>query len=136
MKTLISITLICLVIAGLSITSCKKVIDGCTDPKATNYNAKATEDDGSCTYPPLCEVNKTGEVYFKNISNSNSTYDIIWDGVKIATITPNQSSQVFTYSANVQHTLVFRYTNTSNNACTPSTPYLTQCQQLGFNCSY
>lgn len=138
MKTLIQMTLTCLLLAGFAITSCKKKIDGCTDPKAINYNAKATDDDGTCKYPPpspSCETNKTGEVYFINNSNSNSTYDIIWDGVKIATVAPNQSSQVFTYSANVQHTLVFRYTNTSNNACTPSTPYLTQCQRLWFNCT-
>jgi len=135
MKILIQITLACLVVAGLSITSCEKETAGCTDPSSTNYNANATLDDGSCIYPLPCEVNQTGEVYFINHSNSNSTYDIIWDGVKIATIAPNQSSQVFTFSANVQHTLIFRYTNSSNNACTPSTPYLTQCQQLWFDCS-
>ncbi len=27
-------------------------VPGCTDPTATNYNAAATVDDGSCTYPP------------------------------------------------------------------------------------
>ena len=27
-------------------------IPGCTDPDALNYNAAATDDDGSCAYPP------------------------------------------------------------------------------------
>ena len=27
------------------------MVDGCTDPIACNYNAAATVDDGSCTYP-------------------------------------------------------------------------------------
>jgi hypothetical protein len=33
----------------LAATSCKK--KGCTDPAATNYDASAKVDDGSCTYP-------------------------------------------------------------------------------------
>ena len=31
-------------------------IEGCTDPKADNYNEKAEVDDGSCTYPPPAPV--------------------------------------------------------------------------------
>lgn len=27
-------------------------ISGCTDPQATNYNPDATQNDGSCVYPP------------------------------------------------------------------------------------
>ena len=30
---------------------------GCTDSSATNYDDKATEDDGSCEYPPECAAN-------------------------------------------------------------------------------
>lgn len=33
----------------ISFSSCKK--KGCTDPTATNYDASAKVDDGSCTYP-------------------------------------------------------------------------------------
>ncbi len=123
----ISLIRLLMLIGITTFVGCKKEVKGCKDVNATNYNSNVTEDDGTCKYVLLCETNKTGQVYFKNNSNSNSTYDVIWDGVKIATVAPNQSSAVFTYSANVQHTLVFRHTNTSNNACTPSTPYLTQC---------
>ena len=35
-----------------------EVIRGCTNPKATNYNSKATEDDGSCILPPPEEEEK------------------------------------------------------------------------------
>ncbi len=51
---------------GMGISSCKK--EGCTDSTATNYNAEANKDDGSCTYeetpstttPPTYTPNYTG----------------------------------------------------------------------------
>ena len=81
-----------------------------------------------------CEKNQTGEVQFNNISKTDKTYDIVWDGVDIATIGPNEKSKLFTYAANVPHTLVFRITNTSENACNESTPILNQCQENIFSC--
>lgn len=108
---------------------------GCTDSKATNYNASATMDDGSCKYPLACEVNKTGEVYFINHSNTNSTYDIVWDGATICTLNPNQSSRVFTFSANMLHSLQFKFTNTGKDACTLTLYFLIQCQTWWFDCS-
>lgn len=35
--------------ATFAISGCQK--DGCTDPDATNYDAEAKDDDGSCAYP-------------------------------------------------------------------------------------
>ena len=35
---------------GVAMTSCNKETPGCTDETASNYDADATEDDGSCTY--------------------------------------------------------------------------------------
>jgi len=38
------------IVCFVSLNSCKKKITGCTNDTATNYNPKATDDDGSCTY--------------------------------------------------------------------------------------
>jgi len=47
-KTIIAAFLSITLIAGLS--SCSKK-EGCTDPKATNYDSAAESDDNSCVYP-------------------------------------------------------------------------------------
>ena len=40
----------------VEIDEIEDVIYGCTDSSATNYDAEATEDDGSCEYPEPCDV--------------------------------------------------------------------------------
>ncbi len=49
------IKLIIISVLALAITACKK--EGCTDPKANNYNKEAKKDDNSCKYDPT-----TGEL--------------------------------------------------------------------------
>jgi hypothetical protein len=39
---------------------CTGDLPGCTDPDACNYNAAATVDDGSCTYPPADNLDCNG----------------------------------------------------------------------------
>ena len=108
-------------------------ISGCTDITATNYNPSAEVDDGSCL--KACEVNQTAEVEFANISNTNSTYDIIWNGSKIATVVPGDTTKVFTVSATVENTLRFQFTNTSDLACTDSNPIFAQCSFHTISCT-
>tara|TARA_B110000285_G_C15138099_1_gene628598 strand:+ start:3524 stop:4192 length:669 start_codon:yes stop_codon:yes gene_type:complete len=42
--------LLLLVVAGVTLFSCKPDIKGCTDPKADNYDAYATVEDSACVY--------------------------------------------------------------------------------------
>ena len=43
-----------------------------------------TSDDAVAPSPTLaCQVNNTARLVFRNISNTNATYDLIWDGAKL-----------------------------------------------------
>ena len=69
---------------------------------------------------PACEVNHTATVVFRNTSN-RYTLDVLWDGSKVTTVSPGQTSESRTVNSGI-HTLLFMVTNSSTMGCTPSTP--------------
>ncbi len=82
-----------------------------------------------------CQTNNTAKLVFRNQSNTNATYDLLWNGSKLYTVVPQGVSPTLTVAAGIQHALVFRFTNTSNNACTPSTPTPAQCSNRFYSCT-
>ncbi len=82
---------------------------------------------------PACEKNHTATVSFHNTSN-RITMDVLWDGSKVATVAPGQTSSDRTVNAGI-HTLLFTVTNSSEMGCTPSTPNVAQCSTHTYSCA-
>lgn len=82
-----------------------------------------------------CQSNNTAQVIFRNDSRT-TTQDIFWDGLRVSTITPGQSSTAITAAAGVPHQLSVRITNTSTAACVPSSPILPQCSTQTYFCAF
>jgi hypothetical protein len=82
-----------------------------------------------------CQTNNTATALFQNRSATNLTYDVIWNGARLVSVSPGQDSATYTFAAGVPHTLVFRVTNSSTNACSPSTPTLAQCSSMFYSCT-
>lgn len=59
---------------GVNTEGCEVTIPGCTDPEALNYHAEATVDDGSCTYPFVCDDGEVGHVYmYTSVADASLT---------------------------------------------------------------
>lgn len=60
------------VIAVGDVECAEPTVYGCTDPQALNYFPYATEDDGSCTYPFVCESGVAAQMYICTFSNGQN----------------------------------------------------------------
>jgi hypothetical protein len=81
---------------------------------------------------PLCEINDTAEVNFRNDSTT-ITMEVVWDGAVIATLDPGETSDDFTQNVG-NHTSVFRNANTHENVCAIASPNLAQCTVHTYSC--
>ena len=77
-----------LVVCSLALTGCKK--KGCTDPAANNYDPNATQEDGSCEFPP--NVLPTNN--FATLTTANATNVTTALATLGGNITNNGSSSV------------------------------------------
>jgi len=81
-----------------------------------------------------CVKYNTATIQFENRSVTNRTYDVVWDGVHIATIGPWEKTQVFTVAAG-EHTMTFKVSNSGKLACTTAYPVLQQCGVYSYFCT-
>jgi len=138
-RTIFLVSLFTISIFSLAtFVACKK--DSCADVTCQNGGSCKS---GACvcasgysgTHCEIksCAANGTAQIQFSNRS-ANSTYSVVWDGSITATLAPGVTSEFMTVAAG-DHTLEFRYANSSTSACSVSTPVLAQCSSMVYWCS-
>lgn len=72
MKKTITLIIVLSLIGGTAIlNSCKKKVEGCTDPNSINYNPKANENDGSCI-AKVCGCTDPTATNYNPAANTNN----------------------------------------------------------------
>lgn len=119
MKTLKMLSLLIVLISGITLTNCGK--KGCTDSNATNYCDKCKKDDGTCTYKATVQFwyNQTTANDLVAIGSTSLTYYI--DGVIIGSSAANV---YFAGDPNCTQSGVVRLTKDLGTSKTKSAAYV------------
>jgi len=79
-----------------------------------------------------CERFDQATMTFENTS-SRTVYDVILDGSRIGSIGPG--SEMSRTVASGSHTILFKFSNNGQRACTESTPNVAKCSHHTYGCS-
>ena len=109
------------------------IVFGCAGETTPTETTTSSTTSTTTTTAPPCETNDTAVVVFENLSATHSTYDVIWDGSKITTLSLGSWSAPYTVSSG-SHTLTFNFFNTNQVACSPGTVNLVQCKYYTYSC--
>lgn len=81
-----------------------------------------------------CVVNSTAEFNFSDSSATKQSYDVMFDGKKIFTLSPGETSQNHTVTAWVLHVVQFNTAGTTNAACPQELYTPSRCSTQNFSC--
>lgn len=79
-----------------------------------------------------CQGN--GEVQFMNRSTTGKTYEVVWDNIRMTTLSPGSESETFTVTAG-EHTMRWIVSNSNSNACVQATVSIPECIKETFSCA-
>jgi hypothetical protein len=118
---------------GILVFFISLVMAGCSSG-TTPLTSTTTSSSSTTTTSALpCETNDTAGVVFQNLSTTNLTFDVIWDGAKITTLSPGSWSAPYTVASGA-HTLTFKIANTNQVACSFGTVNVAQCKYYTYPC--
>ena len=118
---------------GIFAFSISIIVTGCSSSTTPLTSTTTTSSTTTTTSPLPCEANDTAGVVFQNLSTTNLTFDVIWDGAKITTLSPGSWSAPYTVASGA-HTLTFKIANTNQVACSLGTVNLVQCKYYTYPC--